>query len=87
MITNLEEFETRTVGYYETEEVAEDVLRRNVADLNETIYDYAVLEFVPKGIYANNNRALWFEFNYDTGRYENIDCPDDFSNIVGIGIG
>lgn len=87
MITDLEEFSTRTVGWYETKEVAENSVRENRCDLNETIYDYAVIEFVPKGLYANDNRGLWFKFNYETKKYEDIDCPKDFLNIVGIGIG
>lgn len=43
--------ELRTIGYYPHKEMAiEDVLE-NAIDMNEGMYKYAVIEFIPCGLY------------------------------------
>lgn len=86
-ITNLEEFNTRTVGWFNDYDEAEKIVLENQCDLWETIYDYAVIDWIPKGLYQSDGGYFWFKFNIETSKYELVDCPKGFENIIGIGIG
>lgn len=80
--------ESRCVGYFSSFEEAEEAVEENYLDLHETIYDYIVIENIPEGLYRYDQDAKWYKWNNSKERYEKIEGrPEEYSNIVGFGIG
>lgn len=68
-------FHKRTVGYFEDLDLADEYLKMNMADVNETIYPYAVVESVEQGFYPKPIPVKWYKFN-DESKYEEIESLD-----------
>lgn len=67
---------SRSVGWFETYEEALNIVENNIGDLNETIYDYAVIEKLGCGLYPVCNNLYerhYFVFDYETCKYKIID--------------
>ena len=65
----------RTVGVYPDASSAVDVVERNVGDIQEHRYTWAVVEFIWFGLYpsvANDDSSRWFEWSGLTGVYEEL---------------
>jgi hypothetical protein len=66
----------RCFGYSKDFKYADESIRNNVTDLNETIYDYAVIEKVEEGL----NPIAWDRWFYKYDRkkdiYEPIEEPE-----------
>jgi hypothetical protein len=82
-------YSSRCVGYVKDKEVAIDLVENNIYDIFETIYHYAVIERIPEGIYqyALDDDAIWFKFNIETEKYEQISKPKELEHICGFSIG
>ncbi len=78
---------SRCVGYFKNFKDAEDVIINNIADLNETIYNYAIIENIPEGLYKYDQNAKWYKFDELNETYESCNIPDGFKHIVGLSIG
>ena len=80
---------TRCFGYYKTFEEADQAVKCNSCDINETIYDFAVIEFIEDGLHSiclEDNR--WFYmFNYIFGIYERIEEPEEVKHFCNFSIG
>ena len=77
--------DTRTVGYYTEKEQAINAVLENRCDLWETIYTYAVVEYLTPGLYplAQDNERWFFKFNKDNLSYEPIEpFVDNFGNYA-----
>ena len=81
--------DTRCVGYFDTYEEALFVVLENSCDIHEGIYDYAVIETIPSGLYRYSLNSHWFRFSEDKTRlYEEIIIAPDFAkNVTGFAIG
>ena len=79
----------RLVGYYADKQHAIEAVKNNNADINETCYDYALVEEVEEGLYqpANSDKRWLFKFNRDTKLYEPIEEPDWLHEFSGFTIG
>ena len=77
--------EFRTIGYYQHKEMAiEDVLE-NAIDMHEDMYKYAVIEFIPCGLYQPATEKIFFEWDGQSGHYLEVDSEnfsDDFGNYA-----
>jgi len=79
---------SRCFGYYKTFENADIAVRNNCCDINETIYNYAVIEFIEEGIHSICIDQRWFyKFDYDNGIYEEIDEPEEVKHSCNFSIG
>ena len=58
------------VGWFKSRAKAINRVVNNAGDLNETVYEYARVSFIPEGIYMPPEEDIWFAFNYDTKKYE-----------------
>lgn len=77
----------RLVGYYTNKDIAFNAVINNSCDINETCYDYALIEEVEEGLYnAAMNRWL-FKYNRDKDEYESIEEPDFMKHFSGFTIG
>ena len=77
--------EFRPIGYYPHKEMAiEDVLE-NAIDMHEDMYKYAVIEFIPCGLYQPATEKIFFEWDDQSGHYLEVDSEnfsDDFGNYA-----
>ena len=78
---------TNIVGYYTDLAVAIEAVTSNACDINETVYDYAVIEKVSEGLYNPSVTSYWFKYNRAKDSYEPIDVPDELKHICGFSIG
>lgn len=86
-IKNNEEEDRRCVGYVSDLDLAKEIIENNKYDLNETIYNYALIENIPEGIYQYDMNPLWFKFNELDEKYELCEIPKCCKNNVGFSIG
>ena len=77
--------EFRTIGYYPNKGMAiEDVLE-NAIDMHEDMYKYAVIEFIPFGLYQPATKKIFFEWDDQSRHYFEVDSEnfsDDFGNYA-----
>lgn len=59
-------------GWFPTLEEAKDILINNKTDLWETVYHYGVIETVPKGMYNFNKEKIYFKYNRENNKYEEL---------------
>ena len=58
------------VGWFKSRRRAMNCVVNNIYDLNETVYKYARISYIPEGIYMCPQKDVWFKFNADTRKYE-----------------
>ena len=78
---------TRCIGYFKTFEKAEYIVLNNVGDIEETIYNYCVIENIPDGIYQHDQNAKWYKFNDLDEVYRPCEKPKELNHLIGFGIG
>ena len=87
-ITNLSDIsDSRCIGYFSDQESAIKAIESNWGDFWETIYNYAVIENIPEGIYKFDAEPLWFQYDRDTEEYKPIDRPEETLHMYGFAIG
>jgi hypothetical protein len=79
--------DTRCVGYFENYEDAAIIVKKNKCDIYEGIYNYAVIEEVPSGLYQFAFNPQWFLFSKEKAAYEEIEKPEFAQNTIGFSIG
>lgn len=87
-VTNNEFSSSRTVGYLNNLNKAKEIVENNYYDLFETIYDYAVIEEVPEGIYPLYKNQFWYKWNLKEDKYEECEkpkCAMNYKICEGIG--
>ena len=78
---------TRCIGYFKTFAKAEYIVLNNVGDIEETIYNYCVIENIPEGIYQYDQNAKWYKFNDLDEVYRPCEKPKELNHLIGFGIG
>lgn len=78
---------SRCIGYFKSFEEAEHIVVNNVGDIEETIYNYCVIENIPEGIYQYDQDAKWYKFNDLDEVYKPCEKPKELNSFVGFGIG
>lgn len=76
---------TSVPGWYSEKEKAFKAVRENACDINETCYDYAIIEEIEEGLYnpAMKHQRWFFKFNREKDEYEEIKEPDSLSHFCG----
>lgn len=77
----------RTWGFYLEKETAIQALHENWTDMEETIYEYAVIEGFNEGISHATGYQQWFKFDEEKSGYFEIDTPSEYEHFSGWGIG
>ena len=77
----------RCWGFYSDKDTAIRALHENWTDMNETIYDYAVLEGYTEGISHNTGYEQWFKFDVDKDGYFEIEKPLESRHFVNWAFG
>lgn len=76
--------DSNTVGFFYEKEKALDAVHNNAGDINETIYDYAIVEEVEPGLYPCSTVRWLYKFDYKTKQYNPIEEPEILSHMCGI---
>ncbi len=90
IITTMEKMERNKLGFLDTDDRrtvaffydlsdAQEAVEFNMGDINETIYDYAVIEKIGPGLYPHCINRWFYKFNYKDDAYECIIEPDCIS--------
>ncbi len=66
------------VGFFHEKENAFDAVKGNACDINETCYEYAIVEEVKPGIYSSTHNRWFFKYNRDRDEYVQIAAPQLF---------
>lgn len=85
----LEHGNARSVAWFSDYWQAKKYVENNICDIHETIYDYAVIETLPEGIYPTDfgdidgvYKCDYFKYNIETGKYDAIDASEvEISNV------
>lgn len=79
--------EQRTWGFYFNREDAVDSLHRNVTDMHEFFYNYAVIEEYDEGISGYTGERQWFRWDHNKNGFFEIDEPSYVKNIHCFALG
>ena len=77
----------RAWGFYTHLEDAINALDKNITDLWETIYNYAVIEEYYEGISGYNFNRQFFKYDREMNSYRPIDEPKELKPYVSFAIG
>lgn len=72
------------MGWYEDKDTAFERVRTNACDINETCYDYAIIEEVEQGLYPASMNRWFFEYKKDKGEYIQIEEPSFMYGFCGL---
>lgn len=75
----------RTFGYYNDRDVAIRMVELNNLDIHEYLYDYAVVEYIPEGLYNIAEERIFFKWNEEKQIFEIIDGFDDHCGNYAFG--
>lgn len=78
---------SRFVGWYSEFKDAYSSVLGNSCDINETCYDYALIEECDEGLYKPANKRWWFKYNHEKDQYFQINEPDFIKGFCGFTIG
>jgi len=74
-------------GFYPKLSQAKNAVENNIADLWETIYDYAVIERIRSGITIPSKIIQWYKYRIKSKKYESISEPKWAEKICNFAIG
>ena len=63
-------------GYYWNRENAVDAVHRNVTDMHETIYPYAIIERLEPGLFPGPKEREWFGWDEEKDGFYEIETPE-----------
>lgn len=78
---------SRLVGWYSEFDMADLSVKCNTLDINETCYNYALIEEVKWGLYHPAEKRWWYEYNRGSNEYVPINEPDFIKGCCGFTIG
>lgn len=72
-------------GYYADVDVAFRAVLENWGDIQEYYYEYAVIEYVPEGIYSSSgdDPQYWFKWDTDCKGWVPCEAPEPFKRTIG----
>ena len=77
----------RCFGYFGDKDTAIQAVTENWCDINETCYDYAVIEHIEPGIHPIGDEQIWFQFDYDDRAYHWTEKPDAVKGTINFALG
>ena len=77
----------RCWGFYTDKNMAIDALHENATDMNETMYEYAIVEEYYEGISNFTGFRQFFKYSDEKDGYFEIDEPTNYEYYVCFSIG
>ena len=79
---------TRTPVVCTTLARAKEIIETNEGDIWESSYMLAVIEaVVPDHLYDYTHESYWYRWDLEKKCYEAIECPPEYKNTMGFGVG
>lgn len=78
---------SRTFGYLDNFDEANDALKYNVCDMHEYLYRYAVIEKIGTGIFPIAEERWFYKYNEEKGGFYPIEEPKEFEHYTNIALG
>ena len=78
---------SRTVGFFDSLDNANVVLKENTYDVHETIYHYAVVEQIEMGVYPIAKERWFYKYDKEKNGYYPIEEPKEFEHYINIALG
>ena len=75
---------TAFMGFYHNFDDATESVIENACDINETCYDYAVIEEITPGLYSYPRYRWFYKFNRNKNEYEPIEEPKFMNHIANV---
>ena len=72
------------MGWFSDRKKAISAVKVNACDINETIYNYAVIEEIEEGLYAYPRKRWLFKYSKTDDRYYGIEEPSFLKHIANI---
>lgn len=73
---------SRTFGYYPHKEWAVEDLHNNNLDMREAVYDYAIVEKIPMGLYPLAEETIYFKWDEEKQGFYEVD-GSEFEDCFG----
>jgi hypothetical protein len=78
---------SRTVGFVETFEEADQILKSNSCDIWETIYNWANIEEIGPGIYYFPDNVWWYKWDDEKHGFFPTEKPECTKGMCNFSIG
>lgn len=78
---------SRIVGYYTDKSYAISAVEANMCDINETCYNYVIIEKIEEGLYNPSDETIFFKYDINTDTYKEIPKPAFLEHFSGFSIG
>lgn len=79
--------DSRCVGYKETMQEAQYVVKENICDIYENSFNWVILEPFGPGIYPHASSEIWYQWDIPNRKYLLSAKPKFFEHTVNFGIG
>ena len=77
----------RTFGYFDNYYDTHQALKINCCDMFETIYHYAVVEYIEPGIHSIAEARWFYKYDREKDGYVIIEEPIEFEHYINIALG
>ncbi len=77
----------RTFGFYPNYDSARESLHENRCDMNETCYNYAIVEELDIGIHPIVRFKQWFKWNKEREGFFEIEEPEEAKHFTNFALG
>lgn len=75
----------RTWGFYLSEQSARHAVFRNLGNMEDSLYDYLIIEEVEPGVIAMTKKEIWFK--WDVNKWQPCNQPDFAKHLTGWAMG
>ena len=76
----------RTWGFYKDKEIAFRALHENWTDMNETIYNFALIEEYEEGIGHYTGNRQFFKYDKEKDGYFELDEPKEYKHFCSFAL-
>jgi len=82
-------FNRRCIGFFYELAVAEYAIAINELDMQDSTYEYAVVEECVPGVYCAGSSLIrsWFQYNVEKAAFARCDTPEQYARTISFGIG
>lgn len=71
------------IGWIASLDDAKEFVKKNVLDMWETCYNYAIISEVVEGLYKQPKQEFFYKYNMEKELYEEIERPEELKHLSG----
>lgn len=77
----------RTFGFFDRYHEAFLTIKDNVGNMQESLYDLIVLEYIEPGIHPKVYSDEWYRWDYEKSKWVHTVRPPEFQNVTNFALG